>query len=148
MRNSLIDTNKIVQRGNYLVNSSLYNLNRLEFLNLIQPNMIYEYEVLEDISLPLLSLKIYGDSSYWDIILFLNGTELNILPNSNNFIYSEADRLIQKLSKIYRHTTTNNDIELSAYNLLNDKNSKKRKIKLLKKEYLGAVTSQYLERKK
>lgn len=146
MRNSLIDTNKIVKRGNYLINSSLYGLNRLEFLNLIQPNMIYEYEVLEDISLPLLSLKVYGDSNYWDIILFLNGTEFNILPNSNNFIYSEADRLKQKLSEIYKHTKSN--IELSAYNLLNDKNSKKRKIKLLRKEYLGAITSQYLERKR
>ena len=106
-----------------------------------------ELEVLEDVPLPLLSMQIYGDSQYWDIIMFINGSEFDVLPNSTKFIYSELDRLKDKLYHIYKHNigTTEQQMEQLAFDLLNKKNADRRKIKVLKEEYLGDLISKYRE---
>lgn len=145
MHNSALDRLEYINNGEHDFHSALSELNQLKFINSVTPDMIYTKQVLLNDTPEVIALNEYGDSSYWDIVVLLNGTNMDIFPKTVDYIYSEADRLIAKLDNpaIDNNKTAENYQKI--FEILTELNDTKRTIKLLKKEYIDTVIREWLK---
>lgn len=145
MYNSALDRLDYINNGDHDFHSALSELNQIKFLSTITDNMVYYKEVLLNDTPEVIAYNEYGDSSYWDIIVLLNGTSMDIYPKTVDYIYSEADRLIERLDNPAIDDTKRDENYQKIFDILTIKNNKKRKVRLLKKEYIDIVIREWLK---
>lgn len=139
MHNSALDMLETLKTEEYEFHEALSEINQIRFLSNITPEMIYTKELLLNETPEVIAQKEYGDSSYWDIIVLLNGTSMDIFPKDITFIYNETDRLVKKLENPAIDDTKRDENYQKIFNNLNAINNKKRQVKLIKKEYIDKV---------
>lgn len=145
MHNSALDRLEYINNNEHEFHSALSEINQLKFLSNINNNMIYTKQVLLNDTPEVIALNEYGDSSYWDIVVLMNGTSMDIFPKTVDYIYSETDRLIEILDNPAIDNTKKDENYQKIFEILTDSNNKKRTIKLLKKEYIDNVLREWLK---
>lgn len=145
MHNSALDRLEYINNGEHDFHSALSELNQLKFINNVTPDMIYTKQVLLNDTPEVIAINEYGDSSYWDIVVLLNGTSMDIFPKTVDYIYSEADRLLTKLDNPAIDNTKTDENYQNIFEMLTKLNDAKRTIRLLKKEYIDTVIREWLK---
>lgn len=147
MNNSYIDLlGRIKTNDGFEFHNATININQQNILKNITPNILKTIEVTDNTPPELISYMEYGDASYWDLIIIINGNQFDCcFPKDLNYVYSECDRLLKKYKKnmpymVWDEKNINDQIKPQV----EKNNDSKRKIKVIKKEYLSLLISKVI----
>lgn len=143
MRDSLIGMRGKVTLDDYEFSSFAQGSYQLDFRNFITQNMIYSKEMRAGLTPEMLSYLEYGTDEYWDIIVMLNASSMDIGLQNHIYVSKEAERLSEKWNDKHILSSKKINPEEKGLQTAQSQNEEKRKVAFLRKEYIPLIVEKY-----